>query len=118
MKEMRRISIIWGALLILIVALLTTFGIIFNKKNKVYIDMEKDLVSATKKYVEKSFAYPKDNKELRVNYADLKDSGLIDKLKINKTECDGYTIVKKNKLVYEYKGYVKCPEYKTKNYKN
>ena len=118
MKQMRTLSIVWGMLLVLIVALLTTFGIIFNKKNKVYTDMEEDLVSATKKYVEKSFAYPKDDKELRVNYNDLKESGLIDKLEIDNKECDGYTIVKKNELVYKYKGYVKCPEYKTKNYKN
>lgn len=118
MKQMKIISIIWGSILILIVVLLTTFGIIFNKKNKVYTDMEENLVSATKKYVEKSFAYPEDGKELRVDFTDLKDSGFIKKLEIDKKTCDGYVIVKKNGLVYEYKGYVKCPEYKTKNYRN
>jgi uncharacterized protein YpmB len=58
-KEMKRLTVIWGIILVLIVALLTTLGIIFNKKNKVYTDMENNLVNATKKYVEKSFAYPK-----------------------------------------------------------
>ena len=116
MKEMKRLTVIRGIILVLIVALLTTLGIIFNKKNKVYTDMENNLVNATKKYVEKSFAYPKDGKELRVSFEELKDSGLINDLKVNNDKCDGYAIVKKNQLVYEYKGFVKCKEYKTKNY--
>ena len=33
---MKRLTVIWGIILVLIVALLTTLGIIFNKKNKVY----------------------------------------------------------------------------------
>lgn len=116
MKQMKKLTIVWGLIMVAIVALLTTFGILFNKKNKVYTDMEEDLVSATKKYVEKSFAYPKDGKELRVTFEDLNNSGLIDELKVGKDSCNGYAIVKKNELVYEYKGYVKCKEYKTKNY--
>lgn len=118
MKQMKRLSIIWGALLISIVILLTVFGIIYNKKNKIYTDMENDLENATKKYIEKSFAYPKDNKELRVEYSDLKESNLIKELKVDGEKCNGYVIVKNNSMVYEYKGYVKCPEYKTKNYQN
>lgn len=117
LKQMHRLSIAWGIILVGIMALLTVFGIIFNKKNKVYKDMEDALVDATEKYVEKSFAYPKDNKELKVEYDTLKNDGFIDTLKIGKDECDGYVIVKKNELVYEYKAYVKCKEYKTKNYK-
>lgn len=116
MKQMKRLTVIWGLILVGIVVLLTTFGIIFNKKNKVYTDMEESLVNATKKYVEKSFSYPKDGKELRVSFEQLKDSGLIKELKVDKDICDGYAIVKKNELVYEYKGYVKCKDYKTKNY--
>ncbi len=116
LKHMRRVSIIWGLLLVLIFGLLTTFGIIFNKKNKLYTDMEKDLEEATKKYVERSFSYPKDKEELKVTYTELKDSKLIEELKVEKEPCDGYVIVKKNDLVYKYKGYVKCPDYKTKNY--
>lgn len=116
LKQMKKISIIWGLIMVIIVILLIILGIIFNKKNKVYTDMEDNLVEATKKYVEKSFAYPKDDDELRVSYTQLKESGLIDEISINKNECDGYVIVKNNNLVYEYKGYVKCPEYKTKNY--
>lgn len=116
LKQMRRLSIVWGAIMVAIITLLTIFGILFNKKNKVYKDMEETLVNASKKYVEKSFAYPKDDKELRITYETLRDDGLVEPLKINKKECDGYVIIKKNELVYEYKGYVKCDEYKTKNY--
>lgn len=117
MKQMKRLSIVWGLLLVAIVALLTTFGILFTKKNKIYTDMEDQLVKGTKKYVERSFDYPKDNKELRIEYKVLKEAGLVSKLSVDKVECDGYSIVKKNGLVYEYKGYVKCPDYTTKNYK-
>ena len=51
-----------------------------------------------------------------MSFEELKDSGLIKDLKVNNDKCDGYVIVKKNQLVYEYKGFVKCKEYKTKNY--
>ena len=110
MRQMRRLSIVWGLMLFLIVGLLTTFGIIYNNKNKLYKDMEKSLVAASKKYVDQSFSYPEEGKELQITYTTLKDSGF------NKKECDGYVIVKKKSGVYNYKGYVKCPEYQTKNY--
>lgn len=101
----------------MIVGLLTTFGIIFNKKNKFYKDMEKDLEVACEKYVDHSFLYPEEGKSLKVTYATLKDNGFIEKLKVDKDECDGYVVVKSNDIVYTYHGYIKCPEYKTKNYK-
>lgn len=115
-RQMRRLSIIWGLMLFLIVGLLTTFGIIYNNKNKLYKDMEKSLVAASKKYVDQSFSYPEEGKELQITYATLKDSGFIKKIAVNKKECDGYVIVKKKSGAYNYKGYVKCPEYQTKNY--
>ena len=117
MKQMRRLSIVWGILLVMIVGLLTTFGILFNKKNKLYKDMEDDLEAAAKKYVDQSFLYPKDGKQLKITYTTLKDNGFIDKLEVNKKACDGYVTIKNNELVYKYKGYLKCPEYQTENYK-
>lgn len=118
MKQMRRISVFWGIILILIVAVLTIIGINFNKPNKVYTDMEDYLVEAAKKYVEQSFLYPQDNKELRITHNELKDSGFIEKLEVDNNQCIGYVIVKNNELVYEYKGYVSCSDYQTKNYSN
>ena len=118
MKRMKLLSFLWGLILFSIFGLLTAFGIIYNNKNKIYKDMEGSLVNATKKYVEISFAYPKEKEKLRVDYTTLKENKLIDDLKVDKDKCNGYAIVQKNNIAYEYKGYVKCKDYTTKNYEN
>ena len=40
----------------------------------------------------------------------------IEELKKDDHTCDGYVIVKSNGTVCEYKGYVSCPKYTTKDY--
>ena len=119
LKQMKKLTIIWGACLLFMVAILLTIGIVFNKKNKFYMDMENKLENAAQKYVDQSFLYPKeDGKELKVTYTELKESGFIKKIEVNNEECDGYVAVTKKDIAYHYKGYIKCPEYKTKNYQN
>ena len=116
MKQMKMISILWGAILLGIVILLTIFGILFNKKNKIYTDMEEDLVNKAQKYVETSFLYPQDNKTVEITLKELQDAKLIDEFEVENALCDGYVTLKKDNGVYKYKGYINCPEYKTKNY--
>ena len=119
LKQMRKLTIVGGICLLFMVAILLTIGIVFNNKNKFYIDMENKLENAAQKYVDQSFLYPKeDGKELKVTYTELKDSGFIKKIEVNNKECDGYVTVTKKAIAYHYKGYLNCPEYKTKNYQN
>ena len=118
MKKMKLLSFLWGLVLFAIFGLLTTFGILYNNKNKIYKDMEKTLVKATKKYVDSSFIYPKKDEKLRVDYMTLKENGLIKELAVGKNSCDGYVLVQNNDVVYKYKGFVKCRDYVTNNYED
>jgi len=62
MDKMGKLSIIWGIVLLIIVALLTTFGFVYKNKTMVYKELEKKLVEAEKKYVDAKFLYPQDDK--------------------------------------------------------
>lgn len=116
MKEMKKLSIVWGVILVLIFGMLTTFGILYTKKVKPYKDMEKLLVDQTKKYVELEFSYPQNGEKLNVTLEQLQGKELVEELKHNDEACDGYVTIGKNGVAYEYKGYVKCTNYTTKGY--
>ena len=116
MNEMKKLSVVWGILLILIFGMLTTFGVLYTKKIRPYKDMENMLADLTKKYVEIEFSYPQNGEELIITLEQLKEKSLLEELKHNDEVCDGYATIKKSKGVYEYKGYVKCSDYKTKGY--
>lgn len=116
MKEMKKLSIVWGIILVLIFGMLTTFGILYTKKVKPYKDMERKLVDQTKKYVEIEFSYPQNGEEIKVTLEQLQGKTLIDELKHDDKVCKGYATIKKNGIAYEYKGYVKCNDYTTKGY--
>ena len=116
MKEMKKLSIVWGILLVLIFGMLTAFGILYTKKVKPYKDMEKNLVDLTKKYVEIEFSYTQNGEVTTITLEQLKAVSLIEELKHDDEVCKGYATIKKNGVAYEYKGYVKCNDYTTKGY--
>ncbi len=118
MDKMRKYSIIWGIMLFLIVALLTTYGFIYKKKTSVYKDLEAKLVDAEKKYVDAQFLYPDKNETLKTTSEELISNGYLDELKIKDQECLGYVVVNFEDSVYQYKGYISCAKYKTKGYEN
>lgn len=114
-KQMKKISIIWGTILVLIVIGLTAIGFLYKNKSGDYKKMEDRLVEVAKKYVDQKFLYPDLNKSVKVTYQEMKRENFISDLKKEEEECDGYVIVS-NDGVHKYKGYVTCDKYTTKDY--
>lgn len=116
LKQMKRVSIIWGIVLFLIVAGLTVVGFIYKNKSSDYKRIEDELVNVTEKYVEAKFLYPKEKESIRIRLNELQDNGYMEELKKDEDICDGYVLLTNNGFIYEYKGYIKCPKYTTKGY--
>ena len=115
MNRMKKMSIIWGFIVILLFAGLATIGFTYKFKSKKYKDLEKKLVEITKKYTATDFKYPSDGKITVVTYEELKEKDLIDKLEVNKNKCDGYVEVSFDGVA-KYKAFIDCGSYKTRNY--
>ena len=115
MKEMKKMSILWGIIMVLIFSLLTFFGLKWKNKYKGYFDLEDKLVKNTQKYYESNHEYPKKGSEEKIFLKELRDNEVIDELIYNDDKCDGYVIVKNNNVI-EYKAYIKCNNYTTKGY--
>lgn len=113
---MKKMMLIWGIIAFSLVGILTFIGITYNKKSEKYRDYEDKLIDACEKYVELYFLYPTEG-ELKVNQNTLSDEGLFKIEKVNNNACEGYVLVSKNGLVYEYDAYIDCDVYKTKGYK-
>lgn len=116
-KQMNRISIVWGVILICIVLLLTIFGVFYKRKSSDYKKLEEKIVNASEKYVESKFLYPDANQTVKITYEELKENGFIDTLQKDNEPCNGYSILSYDGHVYHYEGYIKCPNYTSKNYK-
>ena len=116
MDKMKKLSIIWGMIIIGLFILLTLFGFLYKNKSNVYKDLEKKLVEAEKKYADKHFAYPDKGDILKTDAETLIEEAFLDNLELEGEECTGYATVIHNSTVYEYKGYVKCNNYTTKGY--
>ena len=115
MDRMRKVSFVWGFVVILLFASLATIGFTYKYKSKKYKDLEKELVEITKKYTATDFKYPKDKKITVVTFEELKEKELIDKLEVNKNKCNGYVEVSFDKVA-KYKAYIDCGSYKTRNF--
>lgn len=115
-KQMNRISVIWGVFLVIIVVILTVFGFVYKSKTSEYKKLEEELVNAAEKYVETKFLYPEEKQTVKVTFDELKDNQILKELKKDDESCDGYVTLTYDGHVYKYKGYVKCPKYTTKDY--
>ncbi len=116
LKKMRMISYVWGFLLFLLVAGLTAIGFIYKNKTEKYVKLENKLEENIKAYVDEKFIYPEDGKNVKITYQELKSNDAIDNLNIDDEECDGYGIVLHDGSTFKYQTYIKCNDYKTKNY--
>ncbi len=84
-------------------------------RNKQYSDLESELAVNARRYVEKNNVNVIDGE--KITYQFLQKVGVMDALNDNNgNSCDGYVIVTKNGNLNQYKGYVKCPNYESKNY--
>ena len=113
---MKIISYAWGIILFVLVAGLTAIGFVYKNKIKKYEKLENKLENSIKAYVDEKFIYPEEGKNIKVTYQELKSNSAIDNLEINDEECDGYGIITHEREIFKYETYVKCNNYKTKNY--
>ena len=116
LKKMKIISYIWGSVLLILVGGLTGIGFVYKNKIKKYEELENKLADNIKIYVDEKFIYPEEGKNIKITYQELKSNDAIDNLNIEDEECDGYGIVLHDKNTFKYETYIKCKEYKTKNY--
>ena len=113
LKRMRLISVIWGLVMLILVVGLTIIGMMYKSNVQKYKDAEQALVSAAKKHLEeKSVEIDNSIKYSKEELADELDATQKEIL----NECDAYVKVEKKKNTYDYKGYIKCDKYKTRNY--
>ncbi len=105
LKKMRRISIIWGIIMFLLIAGVTILGIVYKEESKKYKEYETKLV-------EKSEDYMRINNLSKITIEELKEQNLIEQTSVAEKECTGYVL----KAEEKYQAYVKCGNYKTKGY--
>ncbi len=101
----KRIMVIWGMLVFIIIATLLIIG--FNKKDKVLFKLERELKVAAKQYVKDNKIDIKFNKNYVVNISDLINDNYIKEDNIDKY-CIKSVIVYKGLLLYEYKVNKEC----------
>lgn len=118
MKKNNLLFVIWGVIVVILVALLTTMGFMLKGKNEDYEKIEKRLKEAASSYVDHNFLYPEGDEKLKILSKDLIDNGFLkyEELKVNNDVCTGYVILSKD-MVYEYDVFIKCNNYTTKGYK-
>ena len=118
MKQMKVISVLWGALLIGCLGVLTFLGFKLKDKDLKYRELEKKLENAAEKYVEAYSYYPQGEDKLKITWDDLVSSDIIKKEDLDEDQCtDAYVVVYLKDMVYEFDSYLKCENYTTKNYK-
>lgn len=112
---MKKITIVWTIILIIIVGGLTIIGFKI-KSEKIDNIMESSLVETSKKYLGLyTGEYPKMGNKTVLTNEKLKDFGYDAKLEKG---CDGYVVIENSEMGFTYKAYIKCSDYTTKGYKD
>ena len=116
MRKNNKLFIIWGVVVVVVIALLTTLGFIMKGKLSDYVKLEDKLETSVKKYVDAKFLYPTGSDTIKITSSELIANDYLDELKFEDDICEGYVIVSYNG-VYNYDTYIKCNNYKTTGYK-
>lgn len=85
LKHMRKISIIWGMIMFLLIIGVTAIGIIYKNESKNYKEFEIGLVDKAKDYIIV-------NNLNKVTISELKEQNIIETSVVNEKECDGYIL--------------------------
>lgn len=117
MKKNTIMLICWAVILLIIVGILTYLGINIKKTTKYYEDLERKIVNACEKYVLDNNIILEDDEVIKIKSRDLIENGYMKEIRYKEDACVGYVEIT-NDGVYNYKGYIKCNNYKTRNYKN
>lgn len=111
---MKKTMYLWIVLIVGLLVGLTFIGFNTKKSNKIYKDLEKELIKTAQGYYGEQPSLLKNgaiiiDKELK----DYKDSL---NLELENDKCEGYVKVKSNMGIFEYKAFIKCNNYTTKGY--
>lgn len=110
---MKKITIVWTIVLVIVVAGLTCIGLKVKEDNKSNI-MEESLEKQAQKYFGLyPSLFPVRGEEKRMSADELKTKGYDAKLDEG---CTGYVRVTNENSGYKYYGYIKCSDYTTKGY--
>ena len=118
---MRKLTVLWIILIILLLTTLSIIGINVSKRTKPYKALESDIVESMKMYYGQDTnlkKLPSKGKTHKVTLDELKSFGITINNKIENDICEGYGIVTGENISHSYKAYIKCNNYTTKNYEN
>lgn len=116
MKKKRiKLTLIGRVVFTFIFVILASLILFIGSRSK-YRKLENNLRDAAKKYVELKHSYNDIEEGIKINYDELKMEVDMPELIIKGNACEGYALVKKNKIVFEFKGFIKCPKYTTRGY--
>ena len=118
-NNMKKITILWMIITVILLSALLIVGINLNKQKKPYKDLENNIVEAMKMYYGQDTnlkKLPQNKKTSKVTIGELEAFGININNIINSDTCDGYGIVTGENVSYSYNAYIKCKNYTTKNY--
>lgn len=111
---MKKLMGLWIFIVVLLVSGLTYIGFKIKNENNFYKGLENELEEVAKGYFGEKPGLLSNNKiVLDYELGEYKEE-ILSKLKEN--NCQGYVKTKSNMGIYEYKAYIKCNDYETKNY--
>jgi len=115
LKKMRRISVIWGIFLFLLVIGLTIIGFVYKKETKEYKELEQNISKKAQEYVEENGLY--EDNDFKIEITTLIEQEKIEPVVLESHGCTGYVSVKKMSGIHKFITYIDCGKYKTKGYK-
>lgn len=112
---MKKIAYTGFTIVILLVIGLTVIGYILKNQNQVYYDLEKRIEESAKLYYSQ-FPDKFPSNKTTITSDKLIENNFLKNMKLSKEKCEGYVVVKKVYMYYEYAPYVKCKKYETKDF--
>ena len=116
---MKKISIVWIVLIILLFFTLIFIGFNVSKRTEPYKSLENTIVEAMKVYYGQDTnlkKLPAKNKITKTSIQELNDFGLEISMEVNGEKCVGYGIVKGKSIAFSYNAFIKCENYTTTDY--
>lgn len=110
---MKKIYIVWGFLIVLLLGLVAVFGMSYNKE---YKNLESTIEDVVAKYLgEHLNEYPTSGKA-KIEITDVIKNDYSLSLEVEDDKCEGYVIVSTASVGYKYEAFIKCNNYITKGY--
>ena len=116
---MRKLTILWIILIVLLLTFLLIIGINVSNRTKPYTTLENNIEENMKVYYgheENLKKLPQNNKISKISMDELNNFGIKTLVEVNGEKCEGYGIVKKKSIAFEYKAFIKCKNYTTSDY--